>query len=217
MSDANRLDFRPVTSTTSRTHVVFDLGGVLIDWNPRYLYRKLFAGDEQAMEHFLATVCTSEWNERQDAGRPFAQACAELYAKHPEQRALIEAWLPRFDEMLSGPIEGTVEILAELRARGTSLYALSNWSAETFPRALARFEFLKWFRGIVMSGEVALIKPDPRIYQHLLETHGLSAEDAVFIDDTPRNIAAAAALGFHTIHFTDPAALRAELRALDLL
>lgn len=203
--------------TTSRTHVVFDLGGVLIDWNPRYLYRKLFRGDEPAMEHFLATVCTHDWNLQQDAGRPFAQACAELYAKHPDQRAMIEAWLPRYPEMLAGPIHGTVDILAELRARGTPLYALTNWSAETFPVALERYEFLKWFRGIAMSGELKLIKPDPRIYEHLLETHGLSASDCVFIDDTPPNVEAAAALGFHAIRFTDPAALRAALRELGLL
>jgi 2-haloacid dehalogenase len=206
-----------MTNSAAHTHVVFDLGGVLIDWNPRYLYRKLFAGDEQAMEQFLASVCTSEWNVQQDAGRPFTEAYAVLCAEHPDKRALIEAWQPRFDEMMAGPIEGTLEILAELRARGTPLFALTNWSAETFPFALARFEFLKWFDGIVMSGELELIKPDPRIYQHLLDTHGLRAQDTVFIDDAPRNVAAAAALGFHAIQFTEPAALRAKLRTLGLL
>lgn len=134
--------------------VVFDLGGVLIDWNPRHLYRKLFGGDEQAMEAFLANVCTPSWNLQQDAGRPLAEAYALLVKSHPQHRALIEAWGPRFDEMMSGQIDGTVEILSALRARKTPLYALSNWSVETFDYALRRFEFLQWFDGIVISGKL---------------------------------------------------------------
>jgi 2-haloacid dehalogenase len=197
--------------------VVFDLGGVLIDWNPRYLYRKLFPGDEAGMEHFLANVCTSDWNIRQDAGRPLAEAYALLVAQHPDKRQLIEAWGPRFDEMMSGPIEETVEILAELRARGTPLYALSNWSDETFPYALRRFEFLGWFRHIVVSGRLKLIKPDPRIFQHLLETQRLDPQRTVFIDDAKHNAEAAAALGMHAVHFTTPAALRVSLQQLGLL
>src|ERR1700726_586492 len=115
---------------------VFDLGGVLIDWNPRYLYRKYFDGDDTAMEHFLATVCTQSWNEQQDAGRPFADACAELKLIHPSRAELIDAWIGRYDEMLAGPITGTVDILAELSRRGITLYAATNWSTETFPVAL---------------------------------------------------------------------------------
>src|SRR6201996_7873495 len=110
---------------------VFDLGGVLVDWNPRYLYRKLFPGDDAAMEHFLANVCTDAWNVQQDAGRSLADAYAALAGDHPDKKHLIEAWGARFDEMMSGAIEDSVAILAELRARRTPLYALSNWSAET--------------------------------------------------------------------------------------
>ena len=196
--------------------MVFDLGGVLIDWNPRHLYRKLIA-DEAEMEEFLSTVCTQAWNERQDAGRTFAEAAAILCAQHPRHRELIEAYGARFDEMLKGPIEGSVAILESLHQRGVALYALSNWSGETFPLAERRFQFLKLFRGMVISGEVGVIKPDPRIFQTLLERHRIEAEDAVYIDDNPRNAEAARALGIHGIHFTDPPKLRRELEGLRLL
>ena len=199
------------------TAVVFDLGGVLVDWNPRYLYRRLFDGDEAAMERFLAEVCTPAWNDEQDRGRPFAEACALLVRDHPERRALIEAWPARFEETMAGPIPGTVDILAALRDRGTPLYALSNWSAETFPRAQAVFPFLHWFDGVVISGALRIAKPDPSIYRHLLERYALRPEDTVFIDDAPRNIDAAAALGMRAIRFTGAEALRAELIALRLL
>jgi 2-haloacid dehalogenase len=200
-----------------REIVIFDLGGVLIDWDPRHLYRRLFAGDLVAMEDFLATVCTEEWNEQQDAGRSFAEAEAEAVVRHPDKRDLIVAWARHFDEMIPGAIEGTVAILAELRARGVSLYALTNWSAETFPSQRQRFEFLSWFAGIVVSGEEKLIKPDPRIYQRLLERYDIAPVRAVYIDDVPANAAAAAALGIHGVHFTSPAQLYTELRALGLL
>jgi 2-haloacid dehalogenase len=203
--------------TPRPTVVVFDLGGVLVDWNPRHLYRTLFDGDDAAMERFLAEVCTPAWNDEQDRGRPWAEACALLVRDHPDQRALIEAWPSRFDETIAGPIAGTVDVLAELRAGGVPLYALSNWSAETFPRARARFPFLDWFRGIVISGALRTAKPDLAIYRHLLETYGLRAEDTVFIDDAPRNVAAAASLGMHAVHFTAPAALRESLIGLGLL
>ena len=199
------------------TTVVFDLGGVLIDWNPRYLYRQLFKGDEAAMEHFLTHICTPDWNLRQDEGRLLADAYALLAADHPEHKEFIEAWGPGFDRMMAGPIEGTVQILSELRDRGVPLYALSNWSAETFPYARARFDFLNWFRGIVLSGELKLIKPDPRIYRHLLDAHALRAEELVFIDDAPHNVEGAKAVGIHALRFTDPAALRRDLGALGLL
>jgi 2-haloacid dehalogenase len=200
-----------------RSVVIFDLGGVLIDWNPRYLYRKLFNGDDAAMESFLANVCTNDWNVQQDAGRPLAEANALLIAKHPDKKHLIEAWGERFDEMMSGQIEGTVAILEELYAKGVPLYALTNWSAETFPHAPKRFEFFKRFRGIVVSGELKLIKPDKRIFQHLLNTYELKARDTVFIDDAPYNVAGAASLGIHGVHFTEPALLRQELTELKLL
>ncbi len=195
---------------------VFDLGGVLIDWNPRYLYRKLFE-DAGEMEDFLATVCSSAWDRRQDAGRPISEGVAELKARHPDKAALIEAYYGRWPEMLNGAIDGTVEILAELKDQGTPLYALTNWEAETFPHARSRFGFLGWFRAIVVSGEVGLIKPDADIYELLLATHGLTAGETVFIDDKPENVEAAGALGFHGIRFTEPESLRAALAALGLL
>jgi 2-haloacid dehalogenase len=202
---------------SNRSVAVFDLGGVLIDWNPRHLYRKLFDGNDGAMEHFLATVCTPAWNAQQDAGRPFAEACASLKLEYPAYAELIDAWIQRQEEMVTGPIHGSVEILAELRARAVPIYALSNWSAETFPISLKRFEFLRWFQGVVLSGEVRLLKPDPRIFQHFFDTHGIDPADAVYIDDLKPNVQTAVSLGMHGILFTNPPALRNELIKLGLL
>ena len=203
-------------SATAPRTIVFDLGGVLIDWNPRYLYRSLIA-DEAAMERFLATVCNSPWNERQDEGRSIAEAEAELLATHPQHEALIRAYYTQFDRMLAGPIAGTVAILEELHDAGVPLYALTNWSRETFPHAKRRFAFLERFRGIVVSGELGMMKPDARIFRHLTETHRLRADDCVFIDDAPKNVAGARAAGLHAIHFTGPDALRRDLRSLGFL
>jgi 2-haloacid dehalogenase len=200
-----------------RDTVIFDLGGVLLDWNPRHLYRQLFAGDEAAMEDFLRTVCNSAWNVRQDAGRPVAEGCALLKIDHPDKGHLIDAYYARHLDMIPGPIEGTVEILAELRERGAKLYFLSNYSAETYPLALARFDFLAWFAGGIVSGEHGVIKPDPAIYRLLIERHGIDPHRAVFIDDVAANAAAARPFGIHGIHFTGADALRAELAELGLL
>ena len=197
--------------------VVFDLGGVLIDWNPRYLYRKLFPGDEAGMEAFLAEVTTAEWNVQQDAGRPWEEAVEALAAEHPEKRELISAYWLRWGEMLGGAIEPTVVILDELRRTGVRLFALTNWSAETFPIARPRFLFLEWFEGIVVSGEVRAAKPDERIFSHLVERFGLEGASTVFIDDSEANVAAAAALGFQTIRYEDADQLRARLVELALL
>jgi 2-haloacid dehalogenase len=200
-----------------RNIVVFDLGGVLIDWDPRYLYRKLFNGDEPAIEHFLSTVCTHEWNRAQDTGRSFAEGARLLKRQHPDKAELIDAYGARFDEMIAGPIAGTVEILAELRDRGAPLYGLTNWSAETYPLALKRFEFLTWFRGILVSGEVGATKPDPRIYALMLARFAIDPQRAVYIDDNAANAEAARRFGIHGIHFTTPEALREELVRLALL
>jgi 2-haloacid dehalogenase len=200
-----------------RSIVIFDLGGVLIDWDPRRLYRKLFAGDEAAVEQFLATVCTHEWNRCQDAGRSFDEGARLLKAQHPDKAELIDAYGARFDEMMAGPIAGAVEILAELRERGTPLYGLTNFSAETYPHAVARFGFLGWFRGILVSGEVGTIKPDPRIYELLLERFAIDPHRAVYIDDVAANAEAARPFGIHGIHFSTPDALREELVRLALL
>lgn len=200
-----------------RSVVIFDLGGVLIDWDPRHLYRKLFAGDKPAMEHFLANVCTHEWNRCQDAGRSFAEGARLLKLRHPDKAELIDAYGTRFDEMMTGPIVGAVDILAELRERDTPLYLLSNFSAETFPPAFERFDFLRWFRGMVISGEVGVIKPDPRIYEIMLARFAIDPYRAVYIDDVAANAEAARPFGIHGIHFTTPDALREELVRLALL
>jgi len=197
--------------------VIFDFGGVLVDWNPRYLYRRLFPGDPDGMERFLAEVCTTEWNQRQDAGRPWAEAIAELVALHPAQADLIRAYRERWEETLGGPIDGSVAILREVRAAGHRILGLTNWSHETFPRARTLFPFFDWFDGIVVSGEEQLIKPDPRLFTRLLERYRVDPARAVFIDDSPRNVEAAAALGIHGIHFRSPPALRDELTALGVL
>jgi 2-haloacid dehalogenase len=200
-----------------RTVAIFDLGGVLLEWNPRHLYRKLFPGDEAAMEHFLANVCTKSWNEQQDVGRTFAEGTRELMPQHADKRHLIEAWAVRFGEMIAGPIVGTVDVLAELRARGVPLYALSNWSAETFPPQRERFQFLSWFDGIVVSGFERVMKPDPRIFRILLDRYTVAPESAVFIDDVAANALAATRLGIHGIHFRAPEQLRLDLAAVGLL
>jgi 2-haloacid dehalogenase len=196
--------------------IVFDLGGVLIDWNPRHLYRRLF-DDDAAMERFLEEVCHHAWNLEQDRGRSFADAIEEAALRHPDQRAMIEAYHTRWHEMLAGEIEGSVAILEELAAAGYELHALTNWSAETFPVARPRFAFLERFETIVVSGDERLVKPDARIFQLLLERIAHPAQRCVYIDDAPPNVEAAAALGFDAIHFTSPPALRAELVGRGLL
>ena len=198
------------------TTVIFDFGGVLIDWNPRYLYRQLF-DDADAMEAFLANVCSPDWNAQQDAGRPAAEAIAERTALFPEHAELIAAYFERFDEMMRGALDDTVAVLSELRARGVPLFGLTNWSADTYPHAAARFDFLDWFDGIVVSGVERMKKPDRRIFELLLQRHGIAPAEAIFIDDSPDNVAAAAAVGLHAHHFTGAAALRAELQRLGLL
>lgn len=194
--------------------VVFDLGGVLIDWDPRHMYRTLF-DDEAAMEHFLAEVTTPEWNAQHDAGRRWEDGVAQLASEHPEHADLIHAYWDRWEEMLAGPIEGTVEVLLDLRGAGREIHAITNWSGETFPIARERYEFLGWFGEIVVSGEEKIIKPDRRIYEILLERIDHRAEDCIFIDDSIRNIETALDLGFSTIHFRDPVQLRTELSAID--
>jgi 2-haloacid dehalogenase len=196
--------------------VVFDLGGVLIDWDPRYLYRELIE-DEAEMEHFLATVTTPEWNRAQDAGRPWAEAVEELARRHPERRELIEAYWERWHDTLGDAIQPTVEVLDELRGTGVRLFALTNWSGETFPVARPRFPFLEWFEGIVVSGDERLIKPDPQIFRVLIERYGVDPETTVFIDDAADNVAAARNLGFMAIRFVDAPTLRADLRRLGVL
>lgn len=196
--------------------VIFDLGGVLIDWNPRHLYRPLF-NDDAAMERFLAEVCSPDWNEQQDAGRPWNEAIALLLAKFPKQASLIHAYRERWEEMLGGPLHDTVEILGALRERDIPLYALTNWSHDTFAIARRRYAFLQWFKDIVVSGTEHLIKPDPAIFQLLLKRSGIDPARAVYIDDTLRHVEAARSLGMRALLFRDAASLQRELSSLGLL
>ncbi len=195
--------------------VIFDLGGVLIDWNPRHLYRKLF-DDEAEMEAFLRDVCAPAWNLEQDRGRPWAQAIAELSAIHPDRAELIAAYRGRWMEMLKGPIDGTVTILEGLHEAGVPLYALTNWSAETYPIAEELYDFLGRFQGIVVSGRIGLVKPDAAIYTHTIDRFGVTPERTVFIDDSAKNVAGATASGLRAVRYTGPDALARDLAALGL-
>jgi 2-haloacid dehalogenase len=201
----------PEGNPDRRHIVVFDLGGVLIDWNPRHLYRKLFDGDNAAMERFLESVCSPAWNRTLDSGASFAESVAELVRKFPEQAHLIEAYSERFEEMFSGPIDGVVEVLADLKSRGVPLYALTNWSADKAPVMYRLFDFVNWFDGVVVSGLVGCAKPDREIYEHLLRTYLIDARTAVYIDDVQENVDAATALGFAGVWFQSPGELRQEL------
>jgi 2-haloacid dehalogenase len=190
--------------------VVFDLGGVLIDWDPRHLYRELFA-DEDEMESFLAEVCSMDWHRRFDAGRPIADGIAELVDRHPDHEAMIRAYGDRWQDMFAGEVPGSVAVLEELGAAGVRLLAITNWPGETFPAARERFPFLGRFEGVVVSGDEGVTKPDPRLFGILMDRHGVDPSGSLFVDDAPANVEAAAALGFATERFTDASALRARL------
>jgi len=202
---------------SDRPIIVFDFGGVLLDWDPRHLYRKLFGGDEAAMELFLEEIDFYAWNHKQDMGRPFAEGVAELSAQHPHRAGLIAAYADRWEESLGGPIHESVAILQALKEKGHLLYGLTNWSAETFYRIRPEHEFLNWFEGIVVSGDVGLAKPDPAIYQILLRQAKAPAERCLFIDDSGANIAAARQLGFMTVHYQTPQQLSSDLASRGLL
>ncbi|MEL7223066.1 MAG: HAD family phosphatase [Bacteroidota bacterium] len=196
--------------------IIFDLGGVLIDWNPRYLYRQLFA-TEAEMEDFLRHVTTSDWNEEQDAGRPIAEATSLLVQQHPDKEALIRAFYDRWTEMLGGPIQGTLDILTQLkREQQYDLFALTNWSAETWPIALERYGFLGWFQGVLVSGQEKMRKPTPEFYRLLETRFPLQLATSLFIDDNLRNVEAARALGLRSIHFTSPKQLITALKKHDI-
>lgn len=197
--------------------LIFDLGGVLIDWNPRYLYRSIFE-DEQEMEAFLSEVCTPDWNEQQDAGRPAEEATRQKIAERPEYESAIRAYYGRWPEMLGGPIEGTVKLLQQLRARQQyRIYALTNWSHETWPVAWEQYDFLRWFEGILVSGQEKMKKPDPRIYQLLLERYAIQPGSALFIDDNLRNVEAAQKLGINALRFQSPETLGKTLQQMKIL
>ena len=196
--------------------VVFDIGGVLLDWDPRHLYRKVF-DDDAAMEGFLSRVCTPEWHAPHDRGASTAESCARLVEAHPEHHDEIWAWMTRGEEMVAGSIEESVEILAELHRAGVACYALSNMEAETFPLRRRRFAFFDLFDGIVISGCEGLAKPDPAIFDLLLGRFRLDARTTLFIDDNAVNLAPASALGISTVLFESPEGLRRALDEVDLL
>lgn len=198
--------------------VLFDLGGVLIDWDPRRLYRKIFA-DETAMEAFLAEICTPAWNLELDRGRPFAEAVTELVERHPQQRPQIEAYRDRWIEMIGGPIAPTVALLGALDERAVALRALTNWSAETFAqvRHAEPYRFLDRFATIYVSGELRMIKPEPDIFHHVVDDVALEPARILFIDDSAANIATADRLGFATHHFRGADGLDGDLRRRGLL
>jgi 2-haloacid dehalogenase len=196
--------------------VVFDLGGVLVDWDPRYLFRQLLP-DDAAVEAFLADVCSPEWNAAQDAGRSWAEAVREASERFPEHAELVAAYDERWWETIGGQIDGTVEVLDELRGRGVGLYAITNWSAEKFDLTFPRFDWLAWFDGIVVSGYERIVKPDPRIFQLLVDRHGVDPRAAVYVDDVPANVAAALAIGMTGLVFTTTEQLRADLGELGLV
>lgn len=197
--------------------LVFDLGGVLIDWNPDYLYKDIFPNEEER-RWFLSTICTPDWNEEQDGGRSLQEGTEFLVKKFPEHEVSIRAYYDRWKEMLGGPIHETVEIFRELKFHtDLKLYALTNWSAETFPVALELYDFLHWFDGRLVSGEEMMRKPMPAIYQRLVDRFGIQPEKAIYVDDNLRNVLPARELGFHGIHFKSPQQFRKELVELGLL
>ena len=190
---------------------VFDVGNVLIRWDPRNLYRKLIA-DEAEREDFLARICSPEWNLEMDRGRAFAEGVAERVALFPQHEALIRAFDERWLETLDGAVEEAVAILEELRAAGVKTYAITNFSREKFALTRTRYPFLDSFEGIVVSAHEQLLKPDPRIYALLCERHGLAPADCIFIDDSLANVEGARAFGMQGHHFKTAAELRADLR-----
>lgn len=194
--------------------IIFDLGGVLIDWNPEYLFHEVFDGDTQKMDWFLNNICDSDWNENQDAGYPLSQATKDLTNKFPEYEKEIKMYYGEWEKMLKGPIQETVDILKKLiEKKQYKIVALTNWSAETFPIALKRFDFLNWFEGIVISGEEKTRKPFKKIYDITLDRFNIdNPSHSIFIDDNLRNIKAAQELGINGIHFTSPGRLIEDLK-----
>jgi len=195
--------------------LVFDFGGVLIDWNPAYVYLKEFRGNQEEMSHFLNTICSWEWNENQDAGYSLQKATEERVAMYPEHERLIRMYYGRWEDMLGYEHTDTVALLKTFKDHNKyRLIGLTNWSHETFPVALERFAFLSWFEGIVVSGTEKMKKPDANIYTLTLDRYKIIPKNAVFIDDKLENVHAAAQLGMHGIHFTSAAKLKRDLETL---
>jgi 2-haloacid dehalogenase len=197
-------------------NVVFDLGMVLIEWDPRHLYRKVFK-NEADMEWFLTHVCHADWNLEQDKGRSFDDAVAEATARYPKHAAEIALYRDRWHEMIPGAISGTVDILERLYKKGTPLFAITNWNGDTFRATRNRFPFLNLFRDIVVSGDEKLLKPEPEIFQLLARRNNIKLADSIFIDDSLKNVKGAEAVGMKAHHFTSPEKLAYELKTLRIL
>jgi len=202
---------------TEIKNMIFDLGGVLIDWNPEYVYLDVFNGDREKMKWFFDEICTMDWNENQDAGYPLEKATEERVKLFPEYEEWIRIYYSRWEEMLGNQIDGTVAILKQLIDNPNyKVVALTNWSAETFPVALERFDFLHWFEGIVVSGTEKMRKPFNEIYELTLNRFNIEAAQSLFIDDNARNIEAAKKMGINTIRFNNPTQLKSELKNLNI-
>lgn len=196
-------------------NIVFDFGGVLIDWDPRYLYRKVFKTQEE-MDFFLQNVCTYEWNLLQDAGRSLDEATRVLQKEHPEYKEEIGMYYGRWEEMLGGLFDDNVKLIIPLKAK-YKVYGLTNWSAETLPIAQRKYDFFQLFDGIVVSGEEKRVKPDPQLYRILLDRYHLKAEETLLIDDNAENIETAKELGFKTVHLTPEVNLKETLKTMKVL
>jgi 2-haloacid dehalogenase len=197
--------------------VIFDIGGVLLNWNPHHVYLKRFGGDAQAVDAFLNEIGFYEWNTAMDQNLTFAEGVAELSARFPQYSELIRAWDDHWEEAISGQIQASVDILYALKQAGVPVYALSNWSEEKYKLTRPRFPFFNWFDGLVISGQIGILKPDPRIYAYLIEKIQLPAKNCVFIDDTAVNVEGARQAGLDAIHFQSPGQLKKDLLQRGLL
>ncbi len=196
--------------------IIFDFGAVLVEWEPRHIFRNYFP-DNAAIEAFLQEIDFKQWNVEQDKGRSFTEGIELLSQKFPQHTGIFHAFQERWGESIVGEIEGTVQLLHELKAKGHPVYGLSNWSAETFPIARARYAFFELFDDMVISGEVKLVKPEPAIFEYCLQKIGRPAHECLFIDDSEPNIIAATKLGFDCVHFKSPQQLKEELHKRELL
>jgi len=203
--------------TSSFQAIIFDFGGVLIDWDPHKVFNKYFSNDRQAIDNFLTEINFTAWNLAQDKGYPFANAVADLSARFPQYASLIQAYDEEWEESITGIIPETVEILQKLKAAGYRLYGLTNWSAEKFSLVNHKFEAFKLFESIMVSGEVKLVKPDPDIFRLLLQKIQRRPQECLLIDDSLPNVEAAQNIGFATLHFSSPAKLMEDLQQLGIL
>ena len=192
-------------------NIIFDFGGVLFDWNPRYLYDDLFE-DKAELEYFLSHVCSPAWNEQQDAGRPWEEAISLAQQRHPKYHDLIRRYRADWEVMLRGTIDTNIKLIPRIKEKQYGLYGLTNWSADTFELTRNKYPFLNEFDGIVVSGEEKLIKPDPEIYILLLERYQLEANECLFIDDNLSNIEMSKSLGFEGIHYVKDIDLEGRLK-----